>query len=309
MQSPDPGDIRCSRRTNPGASVFGRGPDESEKTPPPQQRFVLENISRHNTVAGEYDACHPEIFNPTEQERLERELDRAVAYIQTSHGRSLDYGCGSGNLTGKLLLRGLEVHAADVSPGMLRVVQEKHRVHVDSGVLRTVQLPLGFPLPFPDRHFAFVGAYSVLHHVPDYLQAVQELVRVLDRGGVLYIDHEHNEGHWRSPVGVRIHRLLTMPGYSIRRLLAWLVVLFGKTEQPLLPPLQREITGEGDIHIYADDHIDWAAIRHIGAGGGLVQVPTKDYLLCREMSRFPIRHWLCRHFAEDMGIYIGCRPV
>ena len=43
--------------------------------------------------------------------------------------------------------------------------------------------------------------YSVLHHVPDYLRAVNELVRVLKPGGLLYIDHEFTDNHWR-PDGV-----------------------------------------------------------------------------------------------------------
>ena len=273
------------------------------------RRLVEDNARRSDFVAARYDDCHPEIFNITEQQRLERELQHAVGSIHASHRRALDYGCGTGNLTGKLLLRGLEVSAADVSSEMLQVVQEKHRAQTDTGTLRSVQLPVGFPLPFPDRHFAFVGAYSVLHHIPDYLQAVRELVRVLDRGGVLYIDHEHNEEHWRSPLGVRVHRLLTMPRYSFSRVLAWLGMLFGRAEPPLPPAGRRAIVEEGDIHIYADDHIDWAAIRCIGADEGLVQVPTSDYLLCREVSRFPIRHWLCRRFARDMGIYVGFRPA
>ena len=58
--------------------------------------------------------------------------------------------------------------------------------------LRTVTLSGDFPLPFPDRHFGFAATYSVLHHIPDYLEAVRELARVVDVGGVLYIDHELN---------------------------------------------------------------------------------------------------------------------
>jgi ubiquinone/menaquinone biosynthesis C-methylase UbiE len=268
---------------------------------------VAENARRHDASAKSYERLHPEIFNVTEQRRLARELDRALTHLRTPHRRALDYGCGTGNLTEKLLGRGLEVWAADVSREMLRIVRARRPIEMEGGVLKTIELPVEFPLPFPDRHFAFVSAYSVLHHIPDYLLAVRELVRVLDNGGVLYIDHECSADHWRSPVGVRVHRALTMPRYSLRRAGGWLLNLFGKKELPLPPAGQRAVVGEGDIHVYADDHIEWAAIRAAAAAEGLKEIPTNDYLLCREASRFPIRHWLCRGFASDMGLYIGYR--
>jgi ubiquinone/menaquinone biosynthesis C-methylase UbiE len=274
-----------------------------------ERRITEENVRRHDAVAAKYETFHPEIFNVTEQRRLARELNRALDHVRTNHRRGLDYGCGTGNLTEKLLLRGMRIWAADVSSEMLSIVRERYSEQERGGSLTTVHLPLDLPLRFPDRHFAFVGAYSVLHHIPDYLGAVRELMRVLDRGGVIYIDHESNEDHWRSPVGVRLHRLLTMPSYSFGRILARLQALFGKVE-PLLPaPGQRDVVDEGDVHIYSDDHIDWTAIRAIAIEEGLEQIPTADYLLCREMSRFPIRHWLCRHFACDTGMFIGYRPL
>jgi len=272
-------------------------------------RLIQENIRRHDLIAADYDNLHPEIFNATERRRLDRELHQATQYVRAKHVRSLDYGCGTGNVTRRLLLRGLEVCAADVSPEMLRIVRERHPAEVETGRLKIVQLPTKFPLPFPDRHFAFVAAYSVLHHVPDYFAAVRELVRVLDEGGVLYVDHEYNEQHWRRSVGTRVHRVLTMPSYSFSRGLVWLRALFGSKEPALPPPEERGVSDEGDIHIYADDHIDWSAIRSILAAEGLEEVVTEDYLLCRETSRFPIRHWLCRFLAQDMGIYVGYRPL
>lgn len=41
-----------------------------------------------------------------------------------------------------------------------------------------------------------VATYSVLHHVPDYLKIVDEFVRVLKPGGVIYIDHEVSPSYW-----------------------------------------------------------------------------------------------------------------
>jgi hypothetical protein len=86
---------------------------------------------------------------------------------------------------------------------------------------------------------------------------------------------------------------------------ARLLKLLGQLEPPLPPPGEREVCEEGDIHIYADDCIDWGAIRTLASAAGFEELPFRDYLLCRETSRLPLRWWLCRAFAADMGIYVG----
>ena len=232
-------------------------------------------------------------------------LADAIARIQSPERSSLDFGSGTGNLTSKLLAAGREVCAADLSPGMLAALSNRFAEAAAKGQLRTAVLSGAFPLPFRDGQFGFVASYSVLHHVPDYLEAVRELARVVAPGGVLFIDHEHNAEHWRSPFVVRLHRLLTMPRYSFGRVWARLKAIFGYKEPPLPPPDQRPILEEGDIHIYSDDCIDWGAIREITAAHGFEELPFRDYLLCVETSRWPIRHMLCRRFATDMGIYVG----
>lgn len=269
--------------------------------------LVQENIDRHNRVAKAYETGHTEINNPTEQRRLRQTLRQAVEHINTKGRKALDFGAGTGNVAGKLLDLGFEVCAADVSAGMLDVLAHQFRTYAEAGVLRRQELTGEFPLPFRDGEFAFVASYSVLHHVPDYLAAVRELMRVLAPGGVLFIDHELSADHWRSPFGVRVHRALCMPRYAISRIVARGAALLGHREPPLPPPGQREINDEGDIHIYADDCIDWTLIRHETIAAGLVEIPFPEYLLCRERSPIPIRHLLCRRFAKDMGIYVGIK--
>lgn len=270
--------------------------------------LIQENVERHDRAAEAYENRHPEINNPTEQRRLRQTLKRAVRHVATDSRRALDFGAGTGNLTAKLLGLGFEVCAADVSAGMLDVLARQLRRAVEESRLRTQVLTGEFPLPFRDGEFAFVGTYSVLHHVPDYLAAVRELTRVLAPGGVLFVDHESSADHWRSPVGVRVHRALCMPGYVMKRVIARTAALLGHTEPQLPPPQEREIHEEGDIHIYADDCIDWTLIRRETSAAGLSQIPFPEYLLCRERSSVPIRHLLCRWFATDMGIYVGIKP-
>lgn len=262
---------------------------------------------RHDRVAEAYDCNHPEINNPTEQGRLRKTIQDAVSYIATENRRALDFGAGTGNLTEKLLGHGLEVWASDVSQGMLDVLARREGSAAAGGRLHTQLLTGEFPLPFADAYFGLAATYSVLHHVPDYLAAVRELARVVAPGGVLLIDHELNADHWRSPFGVRLHRLLCMPGYAFQRVRARAAALIGRPEPVPPPPEQRDIHEEGDIHVYADDCIDWVEIRRLAASADFVELPFRDYLLCRETSRIPVRHLLCRSFARDTGIYVGLK--
>lgn len=281
----------------------------SNKSALDARALIRENVERHDRGADVYDTRHVEINNPTEQKRLREALERAVRYVQAESRSALDFGAGTGNLTAKLLDLDFKVCAADVSEGMLGVLVRQQAQAAARGSLRTQLLSGQFPLPFRDGEFAFVSSYSVLHHVPDYLAAVRELIRVLAPGGVLFVDHEANADHWRSPIGVRIHRALCMPAYALKRLAARVAALLGHPEPPLPPPGEREIHEEGDIHIYADDCIEWNKIREETTRVGLEEIPFKEYLLCREHSSVPIRHLLCRRFAADMGIYVGRRPI
>lgn len=269
--------------------------------------LIEENIRLHDQVAGIYNNRHKEIYNPTEQKRLQIQLNQAFGMVTSSNPRLLDFGCGTGNLTEKLLPFGREVWAADVSPRMLETIEQKFPKYVEKEKLHCFLLSGDFPLPFPDRHFSFIATYSVLHHVPDYLEAVRELCRLLDDGGVLYIDHEVNANYWHPPIFLRIYRILIEPGYFLNRIITRTKNLFGVSEN--VPDKEDEIFEEGDIHVHPDDHIEWDAIAAIAAENNLKKIPTDNYLLCRETSHFPVRHHIFRPFVDDMGIYIGRKEL
>lgn len=265
--------------------------------------LIEENIKLHDQVAKIYDARHTEIYNPTEQKRLQIDLTQAFGKVTSISPRMLDFGCGTGNLTEKLLPFGKEVWATDVSPRMLEIVEQKHPKYVEKEKLRCFSLSGEFPLPFPDKHFSFIATYSVLHHVPDYLEAVRELCRLLDDGGVLYIDHEVNANYWHPPIALRIYRTLLAPRYALSRIAARTKAFFGFSEDA--PNVENQFLEEGDIHVFPDDHIDWGAITSIADKNNLKKIPTRNYLLCRETSHFPVRHYFFRQFVTDTGIYVG----
>ncbi|MDF1507722.1 demethylmenaquinone methyltransferase [Robertmurraya sp. DFI.2.37] len=99
--------------------------------------------------------------------------------------KALDVCCGTADwtiaLAGEVGSNG-EVIGLDFSKNMLKVGEEK----VNDLHLRNVQLVHGnaMELPFPDQTFDYVTIGFGLRNVPDYLQVLKEMNRVLKPGGI-----------------------------------------------------------------------------------------------------------------------------
>jgi 2-polyprenyl-3-methyl-5-hydroxy-6-metoxy-1,4-benzoquinol methylase len=92
--------------------------------------------------------------------------------------RALDVGCGVGQVVARLREAGFEAHGVDVSaPNIERARKFSDRC----------QLYDGRRLPFPDGHFASVGALNVLEHVEEPEDFLRELARVVEPGGRLVV--------------------------------------------------------------------------------------------------------------------------
>ena len=88
--------------------------------------------------------------------------------------RALDVGCGVGQVVHRLRETGFEAVGVEVSEPN---IAKAHALGLDC---RSYD---GRHLPFPDRHFASVGALNVLEHVEDPEAFLGELVRVTEPGG------------------------------------------------------------------------------------------------------------------------------
>ncbi|MFL5895584.1 MAG: class I SAM-dependent methyltransferase [Thermoleophilaceae bacterium] len=252
---------------------------------------------RRGVSARGYERRHPEIFNPVEQARLRDGLRRALAAVTSETGRpprALDFGCGTGNVTRRLLELGADVVAADVAPELLRVVEQRFAgAGVETALLNGIDLA-----GWDDDSLDFVASYSVLHHVHDYLAIVDEMLRVLRPGGVLYVDHEANELFydrdgcvWELRRAAREHELARPGAWNPAR---------RRWQRLLVPRNYRERwrrwrdpgypwNAEGDIHVWEWDHIDWPALREHVERGGAEVVVEEDYL--NFSSAYPGELW------------------
>ena len=241
------------------------------------QRQLLENINIHDRVAKVYDARHGEIFNDIEQARVGAAIARALELVQSKseNKTALDFGCGSGNLTRHLLELGLEVIACDVSPRFLELISRTfHGLSV-----RTHRLNGDDLREISSSSVDFAAAYSVLHHVPDYLGAIAELARVCRPGGIIYLDHEHTPSYWtRDPVYSQF--VAEAEQFNWQKFLV-LHNYVGKIRRVFNP----RYANEGDIHVWPDDHIEWPLIEEVLINAECEVLLREDYLLYRRLYR------------------------
>ncbi len=271
----------------------------------PADAAIARNVRAYDAVASTYDASHPEIFNPVEQARIADAVRKVVAACAGAGDapRVLDVGAGTGNLSAHFLEAGAAVVSADVSPGCLRVAAERfassgrHAVRLIDG--RSLRV-------FDDATFDVAACYSVLHHVPDYLALVAEMARVVRPGGLVYIDHERHDASWTDPARVqflreawvfppkRWTRFLDPRRYwhRLRSLLRW-----RRWFDPRWMP-------EGDLHIWPDDHLEWARIEERARAAGGVPGIVRDHLLFEShYDRSAWERWKDR--VTDYRLWVG----
>lgn len=272
------------------------------------RRRIAENRAAHDRLGGAYDARHPEIFNEVEQARLVASVARAVAAIATATPPGarvmLDVGAGTGNLTDKLLAHPGTVYAADLSERMVRALADRHR---ESGRVVPVVLNGTDLRPARDASVDLVGAYSVLHHVPDYLALVAEMARVVRPGGVILLEHEKAPQYWTPGPELtaflqgavvwpekRWSRYADPRRYwaRLRPLLSW-----RRWADPRWMP-------EGDLHIWPDDHVEWDAVEARLRACGCEIVLVEDHLSYE--PRFDRAAWeRARHAVADTRVLLA----
>jgi len=94
----------------------------------------------------------------------------------------LDYGCGTGHYTLKLVRKGILTVSIDISRTMLSILRsklsgEKH-VHLI--------LADGENLPLKNEAFDVVISMGVLHHLPNVYEGLKEISRVLKKKGLFH---------------------------------------------------------------------------------------------------------------------------
>lgn len=236
------------------------------------------NIKVHDKVAGKYEKNHNEIFNEIEQARIHNVIGQVIKTVKSSgeNLKALDVGCGSGNLTRHLIDLGGYTVSADVSEKFLNLVGQKFS---NTGFSETLKINGRDLTNIKDCTFDVAAAYSVLHHVPNYLHLVKEMCRVLQHGGVIYLDHEANESYYYRPEKyTEFLKLAVSKSFLFWKYLR-LLPSFRFYIRFIRKRVNPEYQSEGDIHVWPEDHIEWDKIERLLVSEGFEIVQKKDYLL------------------------------
>jgi ubiquinone/menaquinone biosynthesis C-methylase UbiE len=153
------------------------------------------NVTVHRFEAKYYELLHPEVYSEQEQTRITSTLKTADNLIVDNCKKALDFGAGTGNLTGKLLSLGYMVTAVDISAEMCAILKNKYKTFIADKKLVVVNSTIE-AMSFEEAEFDLITCYSVLHHLPDYTGELQKLSGFLKKGGVMYIDHEASPFYW-----------------------------------------------------------------------------------------------------------------
>ncbi|WP_437732885.1 class I SAM-dependent methyltransferase [Sorangium sp. So ce1335] len=139
----------------------------------------------------------PEIMDTDEDARAYDSMDHAAvntAFCDALLSRdpdlayALDVGTGTCLLPIEICRRvpTARIKAIDLSTSMLALGRE----HVEqAGLTRAIALALvdAKALPEPDEAFSTVLSNSIVHHIPEPMAVLREMVRVLRPGGLLFV--------------------------------------------------------------------------------------------------------------------------
>lgn len=149
------------------------------------------NVVYHDWESASYDAKWSISFDDRCRDYALGRFRKAVpsAEAARTYGRALEIGTGTGFFLLNLAQGGVarELHATDISPGMVAVCT---RNGAALGLTVHGSVADAESLPYEDATFDLVVGHAVVHHLPDLEAAFHELRRVLVPGGRLLIAGE-----------------------------------------------------------------------------------------------------------------------
>jgi ubiquinone/menaquinone biosynthesis C-methylase UbiE len=144
------------------------------------------NARYHDGAAAGYDAKWGIDYGDVGRAQVVGKVRKALAASGRlpTFGRGLEIGAGTGYFSLNLLQAGVvrDAVCTDISPGMLRVLEENARTLALRVETRACDAE---DLPFDDAEFDLVLGHAILHHLPDLDRAFHELRRVLRPGGTV----------------------------------------------------------------------------------------------------------------------------
>jgi ubiquinone/menaquinone biosynthesis C-methylase UbiE len=266
-----------------------------------RKRIHDANIELHQIEAKYYGFIHSEIYNKREQKRINSTLKRVNEIICDNQRKVLDFGAGTGNLTGKLLHIGYEVTAIDISAEMCELLKNKYKRYLENKKLRVINSKIE-DVSFNKEEFDLITCYSVLHHLPDYVDVIRKLTFFLKTGGVMYLDHEESQLFWDefqncSRFKKNVRYVYFRSNRLLNRLITWI--------RGINIPYISERARLADYWDKKEHHLDYSKIEHIFEEENFRFFMREDYHLHVTWIPNPIFYiykYVCK---PDMSLWIA----
>lgn len=188
-------------------------------------------------------------------ERFRKVAEPALGPDPKVFGRILEVGAGTGFFSINLFLGGRiggEIHATDISEGMLAVCRRNGAEH---GLDILTKQGDAEDLPYDDDQFDLVMGHAFIHHLPVPGLAIREMLRVLKPGGILVIAGEPTRmGHRLANVVKRTTWRTFRAATSLPALRSWRRASLeaeGDPRQAILAALEHEV----DLHEFRPDEV------------------------------------------------------
>ena len=133
---------------------------------------------------------------------------RVLELLGSSGGRLLDVGCGPGIIVREAVHRGFDYYGVDIAERMIDVCRQRFP-EIDPARFAVGRIQR---LQFPDRHFRALLCIGVVEYLSDDEEAIREMARVLEPGGVAIISMPN-----RCSPFVRWNRLVYKPAQRLLR--------------------------------------------------------------------------------------------
>lgn len=136
-------------------------------------------------------------------QRVAEYAEKMLRMVGFAPGQNyLDFGCGNGaaavHLASKL---GLKVTGIDVDSEQIEAARSRSSQDTNVRFLTAD----GTKLPFDDNEFDFVATHMVTHHIPDWQNSLQQMLRVLKPSGYL-IYKDFALPKWVASLGKKISK-------------------------------------------------------------------------------------------------------
>ena len=143
-------------------------------------------IELHKELSDEYDKRYSTDFSEVYSRYWNQQF---LEHLPPDPELILDCGCGDGDLSRELCLKGQHVFGMDISKAML--VQGKARLG-DNEKMEWIACP-GEKMPFSPGVFDVVCFRGSLHHMANEQAALEEANRVLKPGGTLLLSEPNDD--------------------------------------------------------------------------------------------------------------------